>query len=116
VVVFNIVAVAFRQRLCPDQLLGRMNATMRFLAWGMAPVGGLVGGAAGTAIGPRAALWCGGAGGLLAALWLLRSPLSRVRESAGSGAATVSAGGTGAGDLPQRVSDAPGAGETAGHG
>jgi MFS family permease len=116
VVVFNIVAVAFRQRLCPDQLLGRMNATMRFLSWGMAPVGGLVGGAAGTAIGPRATLWCSGAGGLLAALWLLRSPLSRVRGPAGPGAATVPAGGTGAGDLPRGVSSAPGAGETAGHG
>lgn len=115
VVVFNIVAVAFRQRLCPDRLLGRMNATMRFLSWGMAPVGGLLGGAAGTAIGLRATLWCGGAGGLLSVLWLLCSPLFRVREPAGPGG-TVPAGGAGAGDLPRAVSGAPGAGETAGHG
>ncbi len=38
VVVYNIVQVSFRQRLCPKPLLGRMNASIRFLVWGPIPV------------------------------------------------------------------------------
>ncbi|GIH18661.1 MFS transporter [Rugosimonospora africana] len=115
VVVFNIVSVAFRQRLCPDRLLGRMNATMRFLSWGMAPVGALLGGVAGAAIGTRATLWCSGAGGLLPVLWLLRSSPSWASGPVGSDGSTVSADGAGAGDRPEAASGAPGAGKTAGH-
>ena len=46
-VVYNINQVSFRQRLCPDRLLGRMNATMRFIVWGVLPIGALVRGCAG---------------------------------------------------------------------
>ena len=35
VVVYNITQVSFRQRLCPRPLLGRMNASIRFIVWGM---------------------------------------------------------------------------------
>ncbi len=41
VVVYNVNQVSFRQALTPDRLLGRMNATMRFLVWGTLPLGGL---------------------------------------------------------------------------
>jgi MFS family permease len=75
IVAFNVVAVAFRQRLCPDHLLGRLNATMRFLTWGTFPVGALIGGALGTAIGPRRTLWLAAAGFLLSVRWLVASPL-----------------------------------------
>lgn len=34
VVVYNVNQVSFRQGLTPQELLGRMNATMRFLVWG----------------------------------------------------------------------------------
>ncbi|MGH8862542.1 MAG: MFS transporter, partial [Jatrophihabitantaceae bacterium] len=34
VVVYNITQVSFRQGLTPPDLLGRMNATMRFFVWG----------------------------------------------------------------------------------
>ncbi len=40
VVIYNITQVSFRQGLCPPELLGRMNATMRFLVWGTMPLGG----------------------------------------------------------------------------
>ncbi|MEO9138840.1 MAG: MFS transporter, partial [Jatrophihabitans sp.] len=33
-VVYNITQVSFRQGLCPPHLLGRMNATIRFMVWG----------------------------------------------------------------------------------
>jgi Na+/melibiose symporter-like transporter len=80
VVVFNIVSLTFRQTLCPEHLLGRMNATMRFFSWGTLPVGALLGGALGTAIGLRPTLWLGAAGGVLSLLWLLRSPLPRTHD------------------------------------
>jgi MFS family permease len=83
IVTYNVVAVAFRQRLCPDHLLGRLNATMRFLAWGTFPLGALLGGALGTAIGARRTLWLEAAGFLLSALWLVASPLRKREQTPG---------------------------------
>src|SRR5262249_3537312 len=68
VVVYNVTQVSFRQGLTPDRLLGRMNATMRFLVWGTMPVGGLLGGIFGKYFGVRETLWIGAIGGLLAFL------------------------------------------------
>jgi MFS family permease len=65
---FNIVCVTLRQRICPDHLLGRMNATMRFASWGPMPFGALLGGALGSAFGVRQAILLGV---LLAALSLV---------------------------------------------
>ena len=48
VVVFNMVQVTARQRLCPPPLLGRMNASIRFVVWGVMPIAALLAG------------WCGG--------------------------------------------------------
>ena len=61
-VVYNINQVSFRQRLCPDRLLGRMNATMRFVVWGVLPLGALLGGVLGSVAGLRPTLWVGAAG------------------------------------------------------
>src|SRR6185437_11329894 len=41
-VVYNIASVSLRQQLCETSLLGRMNATMRFLSWGVMPFGALL--------------------------------------------------------------------------
>ncbi len=41
---WNIITVSFRQRITPDELLGRMNATYRLFAWGTQPLGALLGG------------------------------------------------------------------------
>jgi MFS family permease len=79
-VVYNITQVSFRQGLCPERLLGRMNATMRFLVWGTMPVGGLIGGALGQALGVRQAMWIGAIGGLLTFLPVFLSPLRGMRE------------------------------------
>ncbi len=80
IVVYNITQVSFRQGLCPPQLLGRMNATMRFLVWGTMPLGGVIGGALGSAIGVRPTLLVVAVGELLAFLPVLGSPLRRMRE------------------------------------
>ncbi|WP_414170442.1 MFS transporter [Streptoverticillium reticulum] len=79
-VVYNVAQVSFRQSLCPPRLLGRMNATLRFLMWGTLPLGALAGGAVAGAYGTRAALWLCAAGFLLVPLPLLLSPLRRMRD------------------------------------
>ena len=73
IVVFNITAVSFRQTLCPDDLLSRMNATMRFMSWGAAPLGALLGGYLGTVFGLRPTLSVSAVGLLSCALLLARA-------------------------------------------
>jgi predicted MFS family arabinose efflux permease len=80
VVVYNINQVSFRQRLCPDKMLGRMNATVRFVVYGLLPIGALVGGAVGTAIGLRPTLWVALSGETLAGIWLVASPIRRMKD------------------------------------
>jgi MFS family permease len=79
-VLYNITQVSFRQGLCPPQLLGRMNATMRFLVWGTIPLGAFLGGVLGQSIGIRATLLVAAIGGSLAFLPVLLSPLRSMRE------------------------------------
>ena len=79
-VVYNINQVSFRQRLCPDRLLGRMNASMRFIVWGVLPIGALIGGVLGSVIGLRSTLWIGVSGEALAGIWLLASPMRTMRD------------------------------------
>lgn len=84
-VVYNVAQVSFRQALCPPRLLGRMNATLRFLMWGTLPLGALAGGALADAFGARTALaWCA-AGFLAVPLPLLFSPLRRMRDLPATG-------------------------------
>jgi predicted MFS family arabinose efflux permease len=80
VVVYNITQVSFRQGLCPPNLLGRMNATMRFLVWGTMPLGGLIGGALGEAIGVRETLLVAAVVGAIAWLPVFLSPLRAMRD------------------------------------
>ena len=80
IMVNNITQVSFRQGLTPERLLGRMNATMRFVVWGTAPVGGLIGGILGQLLGPRPTLWLAAAGGLIPVLPLFFSPLRTMRQ------------------------------------
>jgi Na+/melibiose symporter-like transporter len=80
VVVYNVTQVSFRQLITPDELLGRMNATMRFIVWGTMPIGGLAGGLLGQWAGVHQTLWIGCAGSLLSVLPILLSPLRKLRE------------------------------------
>jgi len=79
-VVYNVTQVSFRQAITPEAMLGRMNATMRFLVWGTIPVGALIGGALATAIGVHAALWIGTVGGFLPVLAIVASPVRALRS------------------------------------
>ncbi|HYB88702.1 MAG TPA: MFS transporter [Streptosporangiaceae bacterium] len=55
--VSNVIIATFRQSYCPAGMIGRVTATMRFVAFGATPVGALVAGALGTALGIRSAMW-----------------------------------------------------------
>ena len=51
---WNVVTVSLRQRIVPDRLLGRVNATYRLLAWGTMPIGAALGGLVGEVFGVSA--------------------------------------------------------------
>ncbi|HWV35666.1 MAG TPA: MFS transporter, partial [Thermomicrobiales bacterium] len=59
-IVYAITNVSLRQRLCPENLLGRVTATMRFLIMGAFPLGALIGGTLGELLGLRGTLWISG--------------------------------------------------------
>ncbi|GIH75722.1 MFS transporter [Planobispora longispora] len=78
--VYSITQLSYRQAVVPPAILGRVNATVRFLVMGALPVGGLLGGGLGALIGVRATLLVIGLGLALAPLLLIFSPLRGVRE------------------------------------
>ncbi|MGW1893488.1 MFS transporter [Streptomyces sp. NPDC002004] len=80
VVAGNVVKASFQQRYCPPELLGRLTASTSFLSYGTIPVGSLLGGALGSALGLRAAMWITTAGIPLAGLVLFFSPIRRSRD------------------------------------
>jgi MFS family permease len=79
-VVYNVASVSYRQVICPDRLMGRMNASARFVVWGTIPLGGLLGGALGEGLGLRGAVWVAVGGEVAAVLWVVCSPLRRMRD------------------------------------
>ncbi|WP_246125356.1 MFS transporter [Cellulomonas xylanilytica] len=84
VIVYNVAQVSFRQRVCPPPLLGRMNASVRFIVWGSMPIGGLLGGWLGTHLGVLPTLWVSVGVMALAALPVVLSPLVRMRDLPGA--------------------------------
>lgn len=79
IVIYNVAQVSFRQRLTPDRLLGRVNATMRFLVWGVVPIGGLAGGVLGELVGVRATLLVAMLAAATAFVPVFLSPLRTMR-------------------------------------
>ena len=79
-VVYNVAQISYRQAICPPRLMGRMNAAVRWIVWGTMPLGALIGGALGTAIGVRPTLWIGLIGSWAAGFWVYFSPLRRMRD------------------------------------
>ncbi|MDJ1132740.1 MFS transporter [Streptomyces iconiensis] len=76
----NVLMVSFRQRVTPDALLGRMNATMRFLFTGALAIGAGLAALIGEYVSVRAALWTGAVGLSVAWLPVFLSPLRTMRE------------------------------------
>ena len=79
VMIFSVNTVSLRQAITPDRLLGRVNATMRFAFQSVLPVGAVVGGFLGTALGLRLTMLVGAGGMLLVVAALLLSPIRALR-------------------------------------
>lgn len=76
----NVGQSTYRQTVTPDHMLGRINASVRFVTWATLPLGGLLGGIVAQQIGVRQTLWVFLAGRALAFVPLLFSPLPRMRD------------------------------------
>ncbi len=78
--VFNINQLSLRQTITPERLLGRMNASVSFVVFGIPTIGALLGGALGQSIGLQKTLVVAAIGEILACLWIFFSPIRKVRE------------------------------------
>ena len=77
---YNVAQVSYRQVVCPEAMLARANATVRFVGFGAVTLGALLGGAIGESIGIRGTLWIAASGTSLAAGWVVCSPLRGMRD------------------------------------
>ena len=85
-IAFNVTQVSLRLAITPDRMHGRVNASMRFIMWGVTPFGALAGGLlASTGLGLRGTLIVAGLGVLVATVPLLARPLRTVRSIPASG-------------------------------
>jgi len=80
VMVLDIAAGSIKAALVPDRLRARVAGAYMVVNYGVRPIGALVGGALGTWIGLRPTLWIASVGAVAGVLWLLPSPLMRLRE------------------------------------
>ncbi len=76
----NVQVISLRQAITPDHLLGRVHASYRTVVTGAIPLGALLGGLLGGAIGLQHALLVAALGAACAPLWVLLSPVPRLRE------------------------------------
>ncbi|MFD3454863.1 MFS transporter [Streptomyces sp. NPDC058691] len=78
--VANIVIGGFRQAYCPPHMLGRVVATAMMTNHSTIPLGSLLGGVLGDAVGYRPAMWI--MTGIVAPCWIIlaMSPMRRERD------------------------------------
>ncbi|HWH54786.1 MAG TPA: MFS transporter [Gaiellaceae bacterium] len=80
VMILDISGNAIFAAVVPDRLRARVSGAYLVVNYGVRPLGALFGGALGSAIGVRSTLWVATAGAVVGFLWLLPSPLPRLRE------------------------------------
>ncbi|MEN3608973.1 MFS transporter [Plantactinospora sp. ZYX-F-223] len=79
IVVSAITSITMRQTITPSRLRGRVNASFRFVTIGVIPIGAVGAGLLGDWIGLHNALYVSAIGTPLALLWLIFSPVPKVR-------------------------------------
>jgi MFS family permease len=78
-VTVNVVGISLSQAVTPDRLLGRMNASRRFVVWGVIPLGSLTAGVLASTLGLHPAIWVCAVGASVAFVPMLLSPVRSVR-------------------------------------
>ena len=81
VMLFDVPGNAVSTLLTPQRIRARAGGTHRFVNYGIRPVGALLGGTLGSLIGLRPTLWIATAGAVLGVVWLLSSPIPRLRDA-----------------------------------
>ena len=80
IVLYNVSGISLTQSLTPERLLGRVNASRRFIVWGTIPLGSLTSGALATEIGLRPTMFVGTLGCTLAIVPTLFSQVRSIDQ------------------------------------
>jgi predicted MFS family arabinose efflux permease len=80
VMILDIMAGSIQTAVIPDELRARVAGAHRTINYGIRPVGALLGGAVGAAIGVHPTLWIASVGAIAGVFWLLPSPIPRMRR------------------------------------
>ena len=80
---FDVPMGALQASVTHDAMRSRVSGAFLTINFGVRPVGAILGGLLGSSIGPQATLLVSASGGVLAALWLLGSPVLATRSLEG---------------------------------
>lgn len=80
VLMLDISGAAIFAQVIPDTIRASVSGAYRMVNYGVRPLGAVTGGVLGTLIGVRSTLWIAGIGGIFCVLWMIGSPLPRVRS------------------------------------
>lgn len=78
----SVILITIRQLRTPDHMLGRVNASMRWVSFGTIAFGAAAGGVVGELVGTRTGILIGALLTLSAAVWVALGPLPRVKDPA----------------------------------
>ena len=80
VMVLDVGLGALYASVVPDPLRARVSGAFLLVNYGVRPIGALAGGLLAAAVGLQATMWVTAIGGLAGVLWLLPSPMPRLRD------------------------------------
>ena len=80
VMILDIGLGALIAALVPDRLRARVSGAYNFVNWGVRPLGALGGGLLAAATDMRTTMWVAAIGAIAGVLWLLPSPMPRLRS------------------------------------
>lgn len=80
VMTFDIPLVSMQAIVTHDRMRSRVTGAFTTINYGIRPLGAVIGGLLGSWLGPRETLLIAAAGGALSVLWLIGSPILKVRS------------------------------------
>ncbi|MBS2537824.1 MFS transporter [Catenulispora sp. NF23] len=80
VMVLDVTANAYLTAVMPDDIRSRISGVLQTINYGIRPLGALSGGVLAVAVGMRGSLWISTIGASCSVLFLLPSPLRKLRE------------------------------------